>query len=1186
MVQSSREELVGSYFQEVLSYIPEIQKGLSLLKNNGVELQPISEMHRLFHNIKGAASQVYLKSLSGTAQLAEFMLEQAMKTEAALSTAMISYLDDTAVTICEYCSHGKRDDRAESDLLRARLLAFQELCLQQNNMAGISLCKEIAQLLGDDQVTFAGTATTQDRSAVVADPGNIGASALRSVVQRVQRLIDSMLMEVSFGRERYGRILREMQEAVEESAGRAEELEMSDEAGFLRDLAGLLEKAGIAGLAPHQDISVVVGYFMSLFCMQIESMLLRSLDGSAADITNTEVVSPQEVSELLKDFIASFEMLLAHPTAIDRQSAARMAERMGRLESFLMEDDSVIADAFADQFLSDSYAEAGSLETWPESADALLVDEFFSDEGESAEDTVLHEIFREECEDHLVVISQSLNSLEERIVERIVLSPDIREVIGSMRRAVHTLKGAAAMVGYEQLASCAHSLEDMLDWLYDHADHIGPDDLRIMSSAIDLIELLSQQPDINDTTRVTGLQQTISRYLEQNPEVPQPESEDFDLHPIEGAESEEFIEQGSIPEMGADTDELENAAFQADETLISPYSGNIRVKIENLDEIISIEGELVVARSSMEGILNELILSVDELNSAQGKLRKISQELEAGYEVQALYGFGPETPAGQETIGRKGGGEFSEFDPIELDRYSQLNLIIRSLNELSVDVHSIHAGMASLSSELHGQIAKQQLIMGAMQDKLMRTRMTPMSAISRAFFRTVRNTARQLDKNVRLTVTGDDVFMDRFIWSKITDPIMHILRNCIDHGVESARVRKESGKPETASIRIEAQQLGSFVILRIADDGAGIDTGRLREKLASAGLVSKIDTLTDEELLPYLFRTGLSTKDEISHISGRGVGLDVVQKNIQELRGTVRVQTQPGQGTVLELRIPITLSVNKAILIVAGDKQYAIPLQDVVEIKSVSMADLSKDGLHLQWKDELLPVKDLAAILQLRELMEWQASAVGSLLTLIVRGGKGHVAVVVDLVKEQREIVVKNLGTHLTHVQGVSGVTILGDGSLIPVLNLSELVDQSLQTTKTVEHSSPSFVRELPLQILIVDDSISVRQTIARLVRHQSWKPEMAVDGVDALEKLENFHPDAIILDIEMPRMNGYEFMSILRKTEKFRAIPVVMLTSRTSGKHRTKADELGVDFYMTKPFQDEAFVQLLGGIRQYRRPQ
>ncbi|MDO9266983.1 MAG: chemotaxis protein CheW, partial [Sulfurimonas sp.] len=424
---------------------------------------------------------------------------------------------------------------------------------------------------------------------------------------------------------------------------------------------------------------------------------------------------------------------------------------------------------------------------------------------------------------------------------------------------------------------------------------------------------------------------------------------------------------------------------------------------------------------------------------------------------------------------------------------------IRSLNELSVDVHSIHAGMASLSSELHGQIAKQQLIMGAMQDKLMRTRMTPMSAISRAFFRTVRNTARQLDKNVRLTVTGDDVFMDRFIWSKITDPIMHILRNCIDHGVESARVRSESGKPETASIRIEAQQLGSFVILRIADDGAGIDTGRLREKLASAGLVSKIDTLTDEELLPYLFRTGLSTKDEISHISGRGVGLDVVQKNIQELRGTVRVQTQPGQGTVFELRIPITLSVNKAILIVAGDKQYAIPLQDVVEIKSASMADLSKDGLHLQWKDELLPVKDLAAILQLRDLMEWQASAVGSLLTLIVRGGKGHVAVVVDLVKEQREIVVKNLGTHLTHVQGVSGVTILGDGSLIPVLNLSELVDESLQTTKAVGHSPPSFVRELPLQILIVDDSISVRQTIARLVRHQSWKPEMAVDGVDAL---------------------------------------------------------------------------------------
>jgi chemosensory pili system protein ChpA (sensor histidine kinase/response regulator) len=180
--------------------------------------------------------------------------------------------------------------------------------------------------------------------------------------------------------------------------------------------------------------------------------------------------------------------------------------------------------------------------------------------------------------------------------------------------------------------------------------------------------------------------------------------------------------------------------------------------------------------------------------------------------------------------------------------------------------------------------------------------------------------------------------------------------------------------------------------------------------------------------------------------------------------------------------------------------------------------------------------------------------------------------------------VVKNLGTHLTHVNGVSGVTILGDGSLIPVLNLSELVDASLPAM-TVADPAPRFPeREMPLQVLVVDDSISVRQSIARLIKHQSWVPQLAVDGVDALEKLETFQPDAIILDVEMPRMNGYEFMSILRNTEKFRALPVIMLTSRTSDKHRAKAEESGVDFYMTKPFKDETFVQLLGGIRQYRR--
>lgn len=1195
MIQSSREDLVGYFFQEVQAYIPEMKQGLDLLNGTGDDIRIVSELHRLFHNIKGAASQVYLQYLSGAAHLAEFLLEQTLEGEAALSPAMLSYLDNSVENISEYCAREKRNDGAETELLRTSLLAFREIGGHRHDPAGRARYEEIARLLETDQSNPA-DASGQGGGVLSSGPGEVGPAPLGAVIRRGQQLIAAVLAEMTGDRE-YERVMREMETAADDIADQAEGLGMMVEGGLLRDLARLLGKACTSGSAGRQDISVVVGYFMSLLCMQIESMLLRSLESAVAETGSAGAIGGNHVPAMLADFISSFKLLLVDSAVLDERSAARISARIERVEGFLQADagnrnktsmptgeEVLLAEAFADSALFAGEAEVDALEAWPEEAGAFLLDEVFAEEGAPDEDEVLHEIFREECEEHLLVINRSLNSLDERIVEKVVLSADLREVIAAMRRSVHTLKGAAAMVGYEQLATCAHSLEDMLDWLYDQAGHIGPDDMRVAAVAIDLIELLAQQPTADYAARVAALQQSIAGYLQGRLAVPPAEGEDSDVRRDEAAGTENSIGREDLAVGGLEVAEPDIVDHQADDALESPSSGNIRVKIENLDEIIGIEGELVVVRSSMEGILNELMQSVDELHSTQGKLRRISQELEAGFEVQSLYGFGPGTGGGEDNTGRRGGGSFTEFDPLELDRYSQLNLIIRSLNEIAVDVNSIHADMAGLSSELHGQVARQQLIMGAMQDKLMRTRMTPMSSVSSAFFRTVRNTAGQLAKNVRLTVTGDDVYMDRFIWSKITDPLMHILRNCVDHGIESADVRRRKGKPELASIRITAQQLGSFVVLRIADDGAGIDTGRLREKLTAAGLIGKVDKLSDEELLPYLFHTGFSTRDEISQISGRGVGLDVVQRNIQELRGTVRVETQPGQGTVFELRIPITLSVNRAILITTGDGRYAIPLQDVVEIRRVAVSELAGENAILAWREEKLPVKDLAALLQLREPLIFQAAATGNSLTLIVQSGKGHAAVLVDEVREQREIVVKNLGTHLTHVKGVSGVTILGDGSLIPVLNLSELVDASQPAIPAGDWVPRPAERESPLQVLVVDDSISVRQSIARLIKHQSWLPELAVDGVDALEKLESFQPDAIILDVEMPRMNGYEFMSILRGTEKFRSLPVIMLTSRTSDKHRAKAEELGVDFYMTKPFKDETFVQLLGGIRQYRR--
>ncbi|MGB5233500.1 MAG: response regulator [Desulfoprunum sp.] len=1185
MVGVSRKELRGYYFHEVQTYIPRIQSDLAVLQTRADAMESIEEMHRLFHNIKGAASQVYLRHFSAVAELAEYLLNRAMRNGNHLSAASISYLVDTTNKIKEYSSAAHPDETDERALLLERYHQFIDLEELRNDAATVSLSEQMHNLLMMDPGSPGGNIATMHRGRKPS--GESGTrKALVPMVARIGLLVEGMRTQPAEAAG-YRRCLEEMEAAVQQIASIVREGGVTEETVFFEDLGTMVGRAGTTEAFAAQP-ALVVGRLLSMLCMQTESMLLRDLAANCGEGDGGGPTVNGDLPGLLLQYIAALEGVRSRPGLIDESSAQRIAARIDRCRGLLEGSGGTAGGTGEGLATAEPEADEGC-GAEPQADDftagAFGDDELFASEVTEDEADTLYEIFREESEEHLVAVNRSLNALEELVVEPVELSAALREQLGGMRRAVHTLKGAAAMVGFGQIAACAHGLEDLLDWLHDRADTVGPDDIRMMAGGLDLLEELSRDPEGDGSDAMADLQRRIAARIDAQGAGAVAAGADggFDLEDMVFADESDIV-----PGFGESGEHAVLDPSRVERISATVDSGNIRVKVENLDEIIRIEGELVVARSSMEGLLNELQLSVDELQSAQEKLRRIAQELESGYEVQSLYGFGPETFVDDGTGGYVGGG--SDFDPIELDRYSRLHLIIRSLNELAVDVNSIHAGIAETSGELNGQVVKQQLVMGAMQDKLMRTRMTPMSAVSRGFFRTVRNTAAELGKEVRLTITGDDVFMDRYIWSKMTDPIMHILRNCVDHGIESSAVRRQAGKPEVASIRIEAHQLGSFVSLRIADDGGGVDFTRLRKKLIAAGWLGQQEMRSDETLLPFLFQTGFSTRDTISQVSGRGVGLDVVQKNIQELRGTVQIESKAGQGTAFEIRIPITLSVNRAILLVAGERQYAVPLQDIVEVQRVPRAEIEKTRL-LEWRNESVPVKELATLLRTGEGNQWPSTSRDHCQLVIVRGGKGFVAVMIDSVIAQREIVMKDLGSHLEHVKGISGVTILGDGSLVPVLNLSEIIEETLPTVKAPMLEAPMVAprpakREKPLQVLIVDDSISVRQSIARLIRQQSWKAELAVDGVDALEKLETYQPDAIILDIEMPRMNGYEFMAILRQTENLRTIPVIMLTSRDSTKHRSKADELGVDFYMTKPFQEEFFLQTLAGIRQYERPQ
>jgi chemosensory pili system protein ChpA (sensor histidine kinase/response regulator) len=838
-------------------------------------------------------------------------------------------------------------------------------------------------------------------------------------------------------------------------------------------------------------------------------------------------------------------------------------------------DDVLSSDVFENTDAVDVFTENASEDPFPLTPQVLI------DPNSQEEELELLAIFQAECEEHLQTITEELNFLDVEIQSECSLAQNLRDSLSHMRRAVHTLKGAAAMTGFDEIAACAHSCEDLLDWLHDDSHSILPSDIAVISEAIDTIENLSQKSGSHSSETVAATSQAVTDHLllRSTPTPAQIPSEFEDINASTAIETEDE----SIEHITSEEVYLKAPETQPEASVLPTDTGNVRVKLSDLDELVNIEGELVVARGSIEKLLDRFSESLDELNTIKDALRRKSQELEVGFEAQSLYGFGSGPLSSSIASGHDETSTLSEFDPIELDRYSQLNLIIRSLNEISIDVNAIYSEMTSLGSSLQGQVTKQQLAMGIMQEKLMRIRMTPLSSISRMLFRTVRQTAKRINKNVQLAITGDDVFMDRFIWSKTIDPMMHILRNCVDHGIEENQTRLAAGKPPVGHISINAEQRGRFVVLRIQDDGRGIDTDRLRTRLVRDGFIQEFESIGDQELLQHIFRPSVSTREDISQISGRGVGLDVVLRNIQELRGTVQVINNPGKGIVFELNIPITLSVNRAIIIDVSSQHFAVPIQDITEVRKFTATEtVQGDQPQVIWNEQQIPLVKLAPQLQLPFNIDDQAGK--SILTLVVKTEDGHVAMQFDRVEEQREIVIKDLGSHLRYVRGINGVTLTGEGDIIPILNLRELSEKGNLIPSTIEAVAPLAVTKEPLKVLVVDDSISVRYSITRLVKNQSWLPFQAVDGIDALERLETLTPDVIILDIEMPRMNGYEFMGIFRNNEAYTDIPVIMLTSRASDKHRKKAEELGVNHYMTKPFQEDDFIDLVRSIEKSNR--
>ncbi len=523
---------------------------------------------------------------------------------------------------------------------------------------------------------------------------------------------------------------------------------------------------------------------------------------------------------------------------------------------------------------------------------------------------------------------------------------------------------------------------------------------------------------------------------------------------------------------------------------------------------------------------------------------------------------------------------YEEFDPLEMDRHSQLQQLSRALFESASDLLDLKETLDRRNQDAENLLQQQGRINTELQEGLMRTRMVPFERMLPRLKRIVRQVSSELGKDVAFVVGNAEGEMDRNVLERMAAPLEHMLRNAVDHGLEAADVRVAAGKPAQGRITLDLLREGGDIIFDIRDDGAGVPLDAVRRKAIKRGLLQPDSDISDRDVLQFILRPGFSTAEKITQISGRGVGMDVVHEEVRQLGGSMSIDSVPGQGVHFRIRLPFTVSVNRALMVQCAEDQYAIPLNTIDGIVRVLPNELEGhyrlDPPAYQYAGQHYELCYLGELLKTttRPKLSGQSQP---LPVLLVQCNERHIAVQVDAMAGTREIVVKSLGPQFAAVQGLSGATILGDGRVVLILDLLAPI-RAMQARLPQRPQAHDVEVEVeahkPLLVLVVDDSVTVRKVTSRLLERHGMNVLTAKDGVDAMLLLEEHLPDLMLLDIEMPRMDGFEVATQVRADERLQHLPIIMITSRTGQKHRDRAMAIGVNDYLGKPYQESVLLE------------
>ena len=965
--------------------------------------------------------------------------------------------------------------------------------------------------------------------------------------------------------------------------------EASEHLQILREYAGVLQED-----APREeDIQKLfdAAGALTATAAKREFPLFSEIAGKLAHVfqyTRNAVLSPETrgpLTEFLADGISVLEFDLL-------EIGSSGAELVGEIAAFKLR----YAFAFPEAAVADASVEAPPIEVgtaepvrgiFP-TGDSLF--EQLPEDGDVSSEVL--EFFLPEAEEHLQVVTDCLLALEANAST---------EEVNRLFRSMHTVKGSAAQVGLRRIAAVAHRAEDLIGRIRDGELQPSGEVVDVCLEAVDTLKKFLRREWENDDAMRSSVGALLGRLAE--------------------FASREFGEEAALSRAGAQesgsaSDAGEGGAIVKKAHAAAPQSKSLRIPLERLDRMMNTVGELIISRTRMIGRLVELGRLIDVLSFSKRRLSDKVSEFQEKYEFGRI-GQGWHSPVAAPVFAG-GGGEraetesspFSEFSELEMDRYDDFSILSRSMTEISADVTEVLTQLNSFMGRADADIDEFTKLAHHLQDEITQARMVPIGNLYTRLARTARDAAKEAAKQVDLSLEGAETTLDNNIIQQISDPLIHLIRNCVAHGIEYPQERVQAGKPPKGRVSVRAYHHGNHIFIEVEDDGRGIDYEKVRARAMEAGLVSPgaAPSLTERELQDLLFHPGISTATAKTELSGRGVGLDVVRSNVHGLNGEIEVRSQPGAGTCFTLKVPLTLIISQALYVRCGSSIFALPLAIVEEIRRIRPEEIETVGGKplTKVRDVVTEVVRLDVQLGLAPLEPVN----GSLRMVIVKVAGRQVGILVEEVIGKDEIVIKSLGEFLRKVKLFPGTTIAPDGSLILLIDLNRLVaSDGSQRHAVLPSASAARVfapgasavasGSIPVEatdtiqseavVVVVDDSISVRKFVGRMLEKAGYRVRLASDGLEASELVVQEGCHLVVTDLEMPRMNGYELMAHMRQDPTTRRIPVLVVTSRAGEKHRERAMKEGASGFLTKPVQEEQLLaevsKLIGAAAGTRQP-